>query len=70
MCILIGKSLVLFRNCCLSHHSFLFRNVKIVCLFFAEKKGLNVVFIELKCRRLQTNLDDLEKHLTFVFFYG
>ena len=29
---------------------------------------LNVVFIDLKCRRLQTSPADLEKHLTFVFF--
>ena len=67
MCILIGKSLAVFRNCYLSLHSFfLVKNVKIT--FFAEKRVLNICFIEFKCRLLQTSLADMEKHLTFVFF--
>ena len=39
---------------------FFIKNVKIT--FFADKRVLNVVFSELKCRRLQTSLADLEKH--------
>ena len=66
MCILIGKSLAVFRNCYLSLHNFLVKNVKID--FFAEKRVLNIFFIELKCMLLQTGLIDFEKHLTFVFF--
>ena len=66
MCILIGKTLAVFRNCCLSLHSFLVKNAKLA--FFEEKKVLSVVFIELKCRLLQTGLADLKKHQTSVFF--
>ena len=35
---------------------------------FLQKKRFECIFIELKCRWLQTSLADLEKHLTFVFF--
>ena len=67
MCILIGKSLTVFRNCCLSLHSFWVKNAKIP--FFEEKGILSVVFIELKGRWLPTGLAHLKKtHQTSVFF--
>ena len=66
MRILIGKSLAVFRNCCLSLHSVLVKNAKIA--FFEENRVLIVVFIELKGRWLQTGLADLKKHQTSVFF--
>ena len=33
-----------------------------------EKRVLSIVSIKLKCRWLQTDLADLKKHQTFVFF--
>ena len=66
MCILIGISLAVFWNCCLSPYSFLVKNAKIA--FFEEKRVLSVVFIELKCRWLQTGLADLKNHQTNVIF--
>ena len=66
MCILLGKCLAVFRNCCLSLHSFLVKNAKVA--FFEEKRVLSVVFIELKDRWLQTGLADMKKHQTSVFF--
>ena len=60
MCISFGKTLAVFRNYCLSQHSK-------KTYFFLRKKVFSVVFIELKCRWLQTGLADLEstKHLYF-----
>ena len=66
MCILIGKSLAVFQNCCLSLHIFWLKMQKIA--FSEEKRVLSIVSIKLKYRRLQTGLADLKKHQTFVFF--
>ena len=63
MCILIGVSELLF----FSPQLFLVKNVKMV--FFCRKMGLNIVFIEMKCRRLQTSLaDGLGKTLNMKIF--
>ena len=45
---------------------FFVKNLKIA--FFAEKGVLNIFFIELKCRLLQTSLADLEKTLNICIF--
>ena len=66
MCILIGKSLAVFQNCCLSLYRFLVKNAKIA--FFEGKRVLSIVFIESKGRWLQAGLVDLKKHQTSVFF--
>ena len=67
MCILIGISLAVFRNCCLSLKNCLVKNAKIV---FLKKKGfLSVDFIELKCRWLKTGLADLKKNTKRLCFF-
>ena len=70
MCILIGKSLALFRNSFLLLQSFWVKNAKID--FFKEKMVLSVVFIKLKCRWLQTDLSDLKhnKAIEFLLMVG
>ena len=65
MCILMGKSLAVFRDSCFSLHSFQVENAEIDC--FGEKMILCAFLIDLKCRWLQSGLADLEKHLTLAF---
>ena len=50
-------------NSSLSLHTFWVKNAKND--IFKEKRGLSAVFIEFKCRWLQTGLADSEKHQTF-----
>ena len=67
MCILIGKTLAVLRNCSLTHHSCLVKNAKITIF---DKRVLSVVFMELKYRWLQTGLVDLENTKYLYFYQG
>ena len=65
MCIVMGNSLAVFRDCCFSCHRFFVKNAKIDC--FGEKIILTAFLIDVKCRWLQSGLADLEKHQTLAF---
>ena len=65
MCILMGKSLAVFRGSCFSINSFWVKNAKIDC--FGEKIILSAFLIDLKCRWLPAGLADLKKHQTLAF---
>ena len=65
MCILIGKSLAVFRDSCFSLDNFYVKNAKINC--FGKRMILSAFSIDLKCRWLQSALTDSEKHKTLAF---
>ena len=64
LCILIGKSLAVFRAAVF--HSIVFRLKMQKLTFVLEKMILSAFLIDLKCRWLQSGLADLEKHQTLA----
>ena len=65
MCILMGKSLVVFRDSCFHSSVFSLKMQNIDC--FLRKMILSAFLIDLKCRWLQSGLADLEKQQTLAF---
>ena len=65
VCILIGKSLAVFRDSYFSPISFYVKNAKID--FFLENMILSALLIDFKFMRLYSGLADLEKHQTLAF---
>ena len=65
VCILMVKSLAVFRDRYFSPNSFYVKNAKID--FFGEKMILSAFLIDFKCIWLLSGLADLEKHQTLGF---
>ena len=65
MCIEMDKRLAVFWNSCLLLQSFLAKNAhkKTTC-----KRVLNVVFVKMKCMRLQIGLPDLKTPKIEILF--
>ena len=64
MCILMGKSLAVFRDSCFSFIVFRLKMQKWTIL---DKNYFECILIDLKCRWLQSGLVDMEKHQTLAF---
>ena len=67
MCILMGKTLAVFQDCCFALHSFKIKNGEKKSTVLEKKMILSAFLIELKCRWLQSGLADLEKYQTLAF---